>query len=207
MGAFRVALFAFFFLFLSSSTSFAQIERINEAFQNLCNSIYLLFPPVAMLLIILSAVVYGVGQLFGAEMRARATMWATTMMVGTVMGALIMLITPSAISFFTGSSVPCGHSLFGTSRSFSSLSVTFGGGGVYTISATAPGASSISIYVTRGTPISGPTEPWWPPRTCQAPTCSYTSGANIGTPLIWYATATFPDGTTISSGIRGFSVQ
>lgn len=50
-----------------------------------------------MLMIILAAAVYAVGQILGAETRARASVWATAMMMGAVIGMLIYLIVPWVI--------------------------------------------------------------------------------------------------------------
>lgn len=47
-----------------------------------------------LLLVVLAAVVYAVGQVMGAETRARASVWATAMFVGAIMGALLYIILP-----------------------------------------------------------------------------------------------------------------
>jgi hypothetical protein len=60
-----------------------------------------------MLLIVLAGAVYAGGALFGAETRARATVWATTMIVGAVIGALIYVVMPPIATTLMGSSVSC----------------------------------------------------------------------------------------------------
>jgi hypothetical protein len=47
-----------------------------------------------LLLVVLAAVIYAVGQVLGAETRARASVWATAMFVGAIIGALIYLLLP-----------------------------------------------------------------------------------------------------------------
>ena len=47
-----------------------------------------------LVLIVLAAIVYAVGQVMGAETRARANVWATSMFVGAVVGALIYIVVP-----------------------------------------------------------------------------------------------------------------
>ncbi|MCP4648212.1 MAG: hypothetical protein GY852_10865, partial [bacterium] len=47
---------------------------------------------VIFLLIVTAAVVYAGGQLLGAETRARASVWATSMFIGALIGVLIYVI-------------------------------------------------------------------------------------------------------------------
>ena len=55
---------------------------------------------VMMVLILLAAIIYAAGQVMGAETRARANVWATSMFVGAIVGALIYLVVPLFLSFF-----------------------------------------------------------------------------------------------------------
>jgi hypothetical protein len=50
-----------------------------------------------MLLIILAAAVYAIGQIVGAETRARASVWATAMITGALIGIVIYLVVPGLI--------------------------------------------------------------------------------------------------------------
>jgi len=52
-----------------------------------------------MLLVVLAAIIYAVGQVMGAETRARASVWATAMFVGALVGALIYIIMPYVLGF------------------------------------------------------------------------------------------------------------
>jgi ABC-type transport system involved in multi-copper enzyme maturation permease subunit len=47
-----------------------------------------------LLLVVLAAVIYAVGQVLGAETRARASVWATAMFIGAIIGALIYILLP-----------------------------------------------------------------------------------------------------------------
>lgn len=58
-----------------------------------------------MLLIVLAAIVYAVGQMMGAETRARASVWGTAMFVGALVGALIYIIMPYIIGLLMTGSV------------------------------------------------------------------------------------------------------
>jgi hypothetical protein len=53
---------------------------------------------VVFLLIVAAAVVYAGGQLLGAETRARASVWATSMFIGALIGVLIYIIVPMVLS-------------------------------------------------------------------------------------------------------------
>jgi hypothetical protein len=59
---------------------------------------------VIFLLIVAAAIVYAGGQLLGAETRARATVWATSMFMGALIGVLIYVIVP----FVLGMMMPGG---------------------------------------------------------------------------------------------------
>ncbi|MBI5228254.1 hypothetical protein HY988_06705 [Candidatus Micrarchaeota archaeon] len=47
-----------------------------------------------MLLIVLAGAIYAIGQILGAETRARATVWATAMLTGAVIGIIIYILAP-----------------------------------------------------------------------------------------------------------------
>ena len=47
-----------------------------------------------LLLVVLAAIVYAVGQVLGAETRARASVWATAMFTGAIIGALLYILLP-----------------------------------------------------------------------------------------------------------------
>jgi len=66
--------------------------NIGGTLDTICGDVYNLLPPVAMLLVIAGAVTYAAGQFAGAEMRARATGWATAMLVGALFAFVIVLL-------------------------------------------------------------------------------------------------------------------
>ena len=51
-----------------------------------------------LMLVVIAALVYAVGQVLGAETRARAAVWATAMFIGAIIGALIYILMPVIIS-------------------------------------------------------------------------------------------------------------
>jgi hypothetical protein len=72
--------------------SFAMLGNINTAASQLCSSVQGLIPVVAMLMIVISGVVYGLGQIMGAETRARANVWATACLGGAFICILIVVV-------------------------------------------------------------------------------------------------------------------
>jgi hypothetical protein len=49
---------------------------------------------VVFLMIVAAAIIYAGGQILGAETRARASVWATSMFIGALIGVLIYIIMP-----------------------------------------------------------------------------------------------------------------
>lgn len=79
------------------------IQNLSSALLSLCSDIRALIPIVSFLMIVAAAVVYALGQLLGAETRARASVWATAMLIGAVIGILIVVITPNILQALYGS--------------------------------------------------------------------------------------------------------
>ena len=75
----------------------AQTSNIKSGMRDLCRSAQTLLGGAALVLIVLAAIVYAIGQITGAETRARASVWATAMVVGALVGIAIYLIVPSVI--------------------------------------------------------------------------------------------------------------
>ncbi|MBU0532570.1 hypothetical protein KKB44_03690 [Candidatus Micrarchaeota archaeon] len=55
-----------------------------------------------MLMILLAGATYAIGQLLGAETRARASVWATAMLTGAIIGAVIYIVTPTIVQAIIG---------------------------------------------------------------------------------------------------------
>lgn len=102
------------FAMLLLPLSFAQLTTVQQSLSDLCIGLMQLLPVAAMLLVILSAVIYAAGQMMGAETRARANVWATAAVTGALMGILISVVAPSVLSTIVGQSVSCTATAFGT---------------------------------------------------------------------------------------------
>jgi len=76
--------------------SFAEGE-ITNALLSLCGVFFSILPIGLLLLVVLAAVTYAIGQILGAETRARATVWSTSMLTGAIVAALIFILIPSIL--------------------------------------------------------------------------------------------------------------
>jgi hypothetical protein len=88
------------------SVAFAQ-SQIASALGEVCRASQTFLGAAIMIMILLAGATYALGQVLGAETRARASVWATAMMTGAIIGALIYLLTPVIIKALlpTGSGV------------------------------------------------------------------------------------------------------
>jgi hypothetical protein len=103
-GVTKSILVAFFVLNIMS-VSFAA-SAISSALIQLCSAAKTFLGGAIMIMILLAGATYALGQVLGAETRARASVWATAMMTGALIGALIYLITPVLINaLLSGQSV------------------------------------------------------------------------------------------------------
>jgi len=63
-----------------------------DILQQQINTIQLILGALMMLLVVIAAIVYSVGQLFGAELRARATVWAKSMLAAVGVALVLFII-------------------------------------------------------------------------------------------------------------------
>lgn len=91
-------------LVMATTSTFSGLQN---ALTTLCSGIKNLIPIVAFLMIVAAGVVYAAGQLLGAETRARASVWATAMLIGAVIGLLIVVVTPTVLSALYSGSYSC----------------------------------------------------------------------------------------------------
>jgi hypothetical protein len=89
------------------SVSFASAGNIATALASLCKTSQSFLGIAIMLLVILAGATYAIGQILGAETRARATVWATAMLTGAIIGALIYVVLPPVVVSLTGEPLSC----------------------------------------------------------------------------------------------------
>ncbi len=75
-------------------------ERLIIGLNDICVQLTQILPIIAIVLFVLAAVIYGIGHVFGAEMKSKATGWATSMVVGAVISLLIFLLARPILSVF-----------------------------------------------------------------------------------------------------------
>jgi len=73
------------------------LSGVTDAVVQMCADLKAMLPVVSMLMVIAAGVIYAAGQLMGAETRARATTWATAMLLGAVIGILIVVVAPTVL--------------------------------------------------------------------------------------------------------------
>ena len=98
---------AFLVLVFLSGTAFAQTTALQAALSQLCNGLNQLVPIAAMLMVLLSAVIYATGQMMGAETRARANVWSTSCLTGALIGILISVIAPAVLGTIANGTITC----------------------------------------------------------------------------------------------------
>ncbi|MBM3228989.1 hypothetical protein FJZ26_01030 [Candidatus Parvarchaeota archaeon] len=102
-------LVAIFLLNMAAAQGSGGFNSLVAALSQFCVSIKTLVPMAAMLMIVGAGALYAVGQMMGAETRARANVWATAMLIGAVIGVLIVVIAPPFLNYLYGggNSVSC----------------------------------------------------------------------------------------------------
>ncbi len=86
---------------LGVALSFA--ASIGQNLNNICVQVKGMMPLVAFTLIVLGGLVYAIGQVLGAEMRSRTNVWATTMVIGAVLGLIIAFSAPAIVQLAASS--------------------------------------------------------------------------------------------------------
>ena len=116
-----LALFVLAINFLSVVNATTAPTGLTSALTQLCVLSQQFLGITVMLLIVLAGTIYAIGQILGAETRARAAVWATAMLTGAVIGVLIYILTPWLVSLLlTGQGMaitptnPCGGATAGT---------------------------------------------------------------------------------------------
>ncbi len=88
---------------LLAATADPTAANLASALNILCNNARTFLGATAMILVVLAGATYAVGQVLGAETRARAAVWATAMLTGAVIGIVIYIIMPPIINALMGS--------------------------------------------------------------------------------------------------------
>jgi hypothetical protein len=85
--------FAFGLLALFVALSFStMLTSVQNAISQLCIGLKSILPVAAMMMLVLAGVIYAAGQMMGAETRARANVWATACLTGTLIAILMVVV-------------------------------------------------------------------------------------------------------------------
>ena len=93
------------FAALGAATTPPTTDDLVNGMRCLCGTVVSLMPAICLLLIMVAGVVYAGGQVGGAETRAKAQGWATTMVIGAVIGIMLSIILPAFIKAIYGASI------------------------------------------------------------------------------------------------------
>ena len=91
----KLSLIIFFVLF---SISVISASGIQSTLVTLCGTLRGIIGVAMIFLVLMAALIYAIGQVMGAETRARATVWSTAMFTGAIMGAVIYIVLPIVLS-------------------------------------------------------------------------------------------------------------
>ena len=91
--------------FASPAFASAPLASVNSAVSSLCGGLVSLLPIAAMLGVVLGGVIYGLGQIMGAETRARANVWATAALTGAIIAVLITVVAPAVLETVYGGTI------------------------------------------------------------------------------------------------------
>ncbi|MEM4332054.1 MAG: TrbC/VirB2 family protein [Candidatus Micrarchaeia archaeon] len=98
--------FALIALLLAINVAFAQTNtELSTQLENIKNSLKTILPIVAIVMIVLAGVVYAAGQVMGAEMRSRASVWATSLLVGAIIGLILAASAEAIVGLFSSASL------------------------------------------------------------------------------------------------------
>jgi ABC-type transport system involved in cytochrome c biogenesis permease component len=97
-----IALFAFA---LFGNIVFATTTGLVGALNSIKSQIESIIPVVALMMIVLAGLIYGIGQVMGAEMRGRAAVWAQALLIGAILGLVIAAMAGPLVGLFSGAAL------------------------------------------------------------------------------------------------------
>ncbi|MCX6776867.1 MAG: hypothetical protein NTY73_02785 [Candidatus Micrarchaeota archaeon] len=66
--------------------------------------VYTILPTLALIMFLFAGLAYAAGQVFGAEMRAKAQGWAMSLLVGGIIGIFIAVLAPILVGILVSMS-------------------------------------------------------------------------------------------------------
>lgn len=96
-----IAFFAFAFLGTVIGTN---ATDLSTSLSSIRDSISNLIPVVSLMMIVLAGLIYGIGQVMGAEIRGRSAVWAQALLIGAILGLVIAAMAQPLVDLFSGAS-------------------------------------------------------------------------------------------------------
>ena len=90
------------FALLLFSYSFSSTQQISDSLRMVCSLLYTLLPIAVITGVTLSGVIFAIGQTLGAETRARANVWATQLLTGSLIAGVVTVLAPEVLSILMG---------------------------------------------------------------------------------------------------------
>jgi len=90
-------------VFASVSTT-AMAANIRVALCGFQVLVYTILPTLALIMFLFAGLAYAAGQVFGAEMRAKAQGWAMSLLVGGIVGIFIAVLAPILVGILVSMS-------------------------------------------------------------------------------------------------------
>jgi len=85
-----------------AATTSSMAVKIRDALCGFQTLVYTVLPTLALIMFLFAGLAYAAGQVFGAEMRAKAQGWAMSLLVGGIIGIFIAVLAPILVTIFTG---------------------------------------------------------------------------------------------------------
>ncbi|MEM3555925.1 MAG: hypothetical protein QXF56_04375 [Candidatus Micrarchaeia archaeon] len=86
---------------VSATSTTGMASTIRKALCDFQVLVYTVLPTLALIMFLFAGLAYAAGQVFGAEMRAKAQGWAMSLLVGGILGIFIAVLAPILVDIFT----------------------------------------------------------------------------------------------------------
>ena len=99
---FLLSLFVLSSVSFASGTGSANVQNLKDGICQIYDLVNQLLGVVIFVLVVLAGIVYAAGQVMDAQTRAKASVWATSMIVGAVIGIIIYVLVPTILGAMLG---------------------------------------------------------------------------------------------------------
>ena len=100
-----IAFFAFAFFGTIVADTGTKTADLATSLSSIKTDIEAIIPVVSLMMIVLAGLIYGIGQVMGAEIRGRSAVWAQALLIGAILGLLIAAMAQPLVDLFSGASL------------------------------------------------------------------------------------------------------